>query len=154
MSNSLGSKMVRAFILIFAWIGSASLAVMVADRRPPTSYEGGQALSDRVEQGGTARVEFEVYRSRICPVVVRRYMVDSASVRHAITNYTVGRTTNPGHEIYSRTFTVPDTAALGPAYYEVQLEYRCNIVQQLWWPIEITSPPIPLTIIPKKENTE
>jgi hypothetical protein len=42
----------------------------------------------------------------------------------------------------SRSITIPDAAATGPAMYQVTVDYTCNIIHRLGWPITVTSPPI------------
>ncbi|MBD0416489.1 hypothetical protein [Oryzicola mucosus] len=132
--------------IALAWLGSVSLALLISDRVPPLTYEGARALQSSVPQGGAIDVEFEVYRTKICPSTVRRYLVDADDVQHAITNYTVGSNSKKGREVYQRTITVPQNAAVGPAIYFVRLEYICNLAQQLGWPIKVESPPVPFRV--------
>lgn len=40
--------------------------------------------------------------------------------------------------------------ALGQASYQVELDYTCNIIHRLGWPITVLSPPIRFTITPNE----
>lgn len=50
----------------------------------------------------------------------------------------------------SRSITVPTAATLGPARYEVALDYICNPLQSWIWPIHVASPPINFVITPSE----
>ncbi|MBB3144956.1 hypothetical protein FHS21_001357 [Phyllobacterium trifolii] len=147
-SMSVWAKGVMALFAALAFYGAISLGIMVADRHPPISYVSAAAVGSEVPQGGSIEIEYEVVRSRICPSILKRWLVDSVGDRHAITNYTVGTGTRKGRETYRRSITIPDNAAVGRAHYEVSIEYTCNLVQRLGWPVKLTSPPIYFDITP------
>lgn len=142
-----------ALLAAFAIYGAVSLGVMVADREPPISYQRAEALSASVPAGGSIDIEFEVSRERICPSTVKRWLVDAAGDRHSITNFTVGSNLKRGKEVYQRSITVPENAAVGPAYYEVKLEFACNIIQRLGWPVKLDAPHIKFQILPSVSLT-
>lgn len=135
--------------LSLAFFGSYTLVSMVLDREPPIIYEGARSLSVDVRRGDNLDVEFRVFRTRICSAVTKRWLVDAVGVRHAIPSYTVGVQLLAGRETYQRSITIPDAAAVGPAWYEVSLTYYCNVFHRIGWPIEVTSPPVPFVIAPK-----
>ncbi len=141
-------KIGAGLALALAFFGSYSLASLVLDRAPPITYEGARALQPEVGRGGTLDVEFQVFRTRICSAVTRRWLVDSEGTRHAIPSYTVGVKLLAGRETYQRSITIPLAAALGPAWYEVSLDYYCNVFHRIGWPINVTSPPVPFLIRP------
>ncbi len=141
-------KIAAGLMLGLAFFGSYSLASMILDRVPPITYEGAKALQPEVGRGGVLDVEFKVFRTRICPAVTKRWLVDAEGTRHAIPSYTVGVQLLAGKETYQRSITIPLAAALGPAWYEVDLNYYCNVIHRIGWPINVTSPPIPFLITP------
>jgi hypothetical protein len=132
------------FAILLYWIVSAAI-----DRQPPVIYERVGAVTASAPQGGQLEVEFSVFRLRICPADVRRWLIDSAGVRHSIPQFTVGPRLNAGLDTYRRTITIPDAAAVGPAVYTVDLDYYCNPLQRLGWPISVTSPPIDVEVTPR-----
>lgn len=138
---------------LLAAFGSYSLVTMILDRTPPITYQRADSIASTVPQGGSIDVEFEVNRERICPSTVKRWLVDSAGTRHSITNFTVGSNLKRGKEVYQRAITVPETATIGPAYYEVKLEFACNIIQRLGWPVRLDAPHIKFEIIPSVSLT-
>lgn len=142
-------KAFAGLTLALAWVGAISLGGAVSDREPPIVYEKAQALTSSVPQGGTIEVEFQVFRQRICPAEVKRWLLDSHGVKHAIPSFTVGLEFLVGRERYRRSFTVPEAAATGPASYYVVLEYRCNWLHRLGWPIELVSPSVHFDITPR-----
>ena len=139
---------IAIFVCILAFFGSFMLVSMAIDRDPPILYESAKAIELDAHRGGTLDIEFKVFRSRICASDTRRYLVDSAGERHAIPSYTVGVQLLAGRETYQRSITIPAAAALGPAFYEVTLAYRCNVFHRLFYPITVTSPPITFNILP------
>jgi hypothetical protein len=141
-------KLVAGLVLALAGLGSFNLALWVSDRDPPIRYSGVRALAPTVEQGGTIGVEFDVFRERICPVTVRRWLYDSASTRHSIPSFTTGLELLAGREVYQRLITVPPGAATGHAQYQVVLDYACNPVHRLLnWPIIVHAPPVRFRIV-------
>lgn len=150
---SIWAKGVLVLIAAFAFYGAVSLGTMVADRQPPIVYLKAVALSDTVPQGGSIEIEFEVNRSRICSSNVKRWLVDAAQTRHSITSFTVGSNLKKGREVYQRTITIPENAAVGPAYYEVKLEFACNVIQRLGWPLKLDAPHIKFEILPSVSLT-
>ncbi|CZT36235.1 hypothetical protein [Rhizobium sp. 9140] len=133
---------------VFVAVTSFNMAVMVVDREPPITYQGAHALADQVDQGGTIEVEYKVFRSRICPVAAKRWLYDAAGQRHSVPQYTVGADVTAGRETYRRTITIPPSAAIGPAWYEVVLDYTCNPLQRLIGGPQVTSPPVRFSIVP------
>lgn len=134
--------------MALAVVGSFNLAVMFVDREPPIEYEAAHVVTPTVEQGGTIEVEYKVFRRRICPVAVKRWLYDAADVRHAVPQYTVGLELLAGRETYRRSITIPPAAAIGPARYEVVLDYTCNPLQKLLGPTQVVSPPLRFLIVP------
>lgn len=133
--------------MILGFIGGWAVFSEVTDRSPPIEYIGAQALEASAAQGGTIDIRFDVRRQRICPVVkASRILTDSAGEEHAISNYTLATNTRPGRESYDRTIQVPETAAIGPATYQITVTYACNVVHQLGWPIVVYSPPVPFLV--------
>ncbi|WP_421359964.1 hypothetical protein [Agrobacterium rosae] len=143
-------KIIGALGFALAILGSVNLGVWVVDREPPIIYEEAKALSPTVEQGGTLEIEFSVFRTRICPLVTKRWLQDSANERHSIPQFTTGLKLLAGRETYRRTITVPPAAAPGPAEYSVTLEYICNPLQNFIGPIRVTSPAIKFSIVPSR----
>ncbi len=137
-------------VFALAGLGSVNLGIWVADREPPIIYEDAKALSPTVEQGGTIEIEFSVFRTRICPLITKRWLTDSAKERHSIPHYTTGLRLLAGRETYRRSITVPVAAAPGPAEYRVTLEYVCNPLQNFMGPIVVTSPPIRFKVLPAR----
>lgn len=136
-------------VLLLGALGSFNLAIWVADREPPIRYMGARALSVVVPQGGTIAVEYDVFRHRICPVEVHRWLYDSEWNRHAIPSWTTGLELLAGREVYQRTITIPDAAMIGRAVYQVVLDYECNPLQRIMrWPVRVYSPPIRFEIKP------
>ena len=139
-------KAIAIVVLIFAVVGSFSFTSMVLDRTPPITYEGARALQASVRRGEAIDVEFKVFRTRICPIVAKRWLIDAEGVKHSIPSYTVGLQLLAGRETYQRSITIPQSAALGHAWYEVSLSYYCNFLHKIGWPITVTSPPIEFTV--------
>ncbi|WP_421362177.1 hypothetical protein [Agrobacterium rosae] len=146
-------KFIGAIVFALAILGSVNLGVWVVDRDPPIIYEEAKALSPTVEQGGTLEIEFSVFRTRICPLVTKRWLQDSANERHSIPQFTTGLKLLAGRETYRRTITVPPAAAPGPAEYSVTLDYICNPLQKFIGPIRVTSPAIKFGILPARAVT-
>ncbi|MCD7109692.1 hypothetical protein LRX75_11655 [Rhizobium sp. DKSPLA3] len=128
-------------------VSSFNIAVMVVDREAPISYQDAHAVTPTVKRGGTIEVEYKVVRTRICPVVAKRWLYDAAGQRHSVPQYTVGADLTAGRETYRRSITIPSSAALGPARYEVVLDYTCNPLQKLVGPTTVVSPPVEFEIV-------
>lgn len=143
-------RTVGAGIFALAGLGTINVAIWVADREPPIIYEDAKALAPTVEQGGTIEIEFSVFRTRICPLITKRWLTDSAKERHSIPQFTTGLRLLAGRETYRRSITVPVAAAPGPAEYRVTLEYVCNPLQNFLGPIVVTSPPIRFSVLPAR----
>lgn len=143
-SGIISALIAAPFAVLLASIFNAAI-----DRVPPIIYERVRALSDSVPQGGLIRVEFSVLRLRLCDGEVARWLIDSAGVKHSIPSFTIGPRPLAGLDTYRRTITIPEAAALGQATYQVDLEYSCNLIHRLGWPIEIHSPPIRFEITPR-----
>lgn len=146
-------RTVGACIFALAGVGSVNLGIWVADREPPIIYEDAKALAPTVEQGGTIEIEFSVFRTRICPLITKRWLTDSAKERHSIPQFTTGLRLLAGRETYRRSITVPVAAAPGPAEYRVTLEYVCNPLQNFMGPIVVTSPPVRFKVLPARVLT-
>lgn len=129
-------------------VSSFNMAVMVVDREPPITYQAARAIDTEAKPGGTIEVEYKVIRNRICPVLAKRWIHDSVGQKHSVPQYTVGADLTAGRETYRRSITVPTSAALGPARYEVVLEYTCNPLQKLLGPTTVVSPPVRFVIVP------
>lgn len=143
-------KAIGMGVFALAGLGSVNLGIWVADRDPPIVYEDAKALAPSVEQGGTIEIEFSVFRTRICPLITKRWLTDSAMERHSIPQFTTGLRLLAGRETYRRSITVPVAAAPGPAEYRVTLEYVCNPLQNFMGPIVVTSPPIRFKVLPAR----
>lgn len=139
-------------VFALAIVGSASLGIWVMDREPPIQYEEALALAPEVPQGGAIEIEFSVFRQRICPLTTKRWLYDASGQRHSIPQFTTGLRLLAGRETYRRTITVPVAAALGPARYQVSLDYICNPLQRFIGPITVVSPPIKFNIVPGPEG--
>lgn len=135
--------------LCLAFVGSFNLVSMGLDRESPIFYEGAKAVTSDAQRGGSIDVEFKVFRKRICDQTVRRYLTDSQGIRHAIPSYTVGLQMLAGRETYQRSITIPTAASVGPATYEVVIDYSCNVLQSVFGNIRVTSPPIAFNILPE-----
>lgn len=144
-------KAVGICIFALAALGSVNLGIWVVDRDPPIIYEDAKALSSEVEQGGVIEIEYSVFRTRICPLVTKRWLIDADRTRHSIPQFTTGLRLLAGRETYRRSITVPMAAAPGPAEYSVTLEYVCNPLQNFLGPIVVTSPPIKFKVIPARQ---
>ncbi|MCO6391104.1 hypothetical protein GTW25_08690 [Aliihoeflea aestuarii] len=143
MNRNLGWKIIGGIVLMLAAVGTFNMTVWMMDRDPPITYLGARALTPVVAQGGTIPVEFDVFRHRICPIDVRRWLYDSGMNRHAIPSWTTGLELLAGREVYQRTITIPDAAASGPAQYQIVLDYECNPLARIMSiPIRVYSPPI------------
>lgn len=141
-------RIFATIIVLLAFTGTYWITSMVIDRTPPIIYESAKALQATVPQGGSLDIEYKVFRTRICPAVAKRWLVDSVGERHSIPSYTVGLQFLAGRETYQRSITIPDAAAIGPAFYEVDLDYSCTLVNRLGFPIHVVSPPITFIITP------
>lgn len=135
--------------LCLAFVGSFNLVSMALDREPPIFYEGAKAVTPDAQRGSSIDVEFKVFRKRICDQTVRRYLTDSQGIRHSIPSYTVGIQMLAGRETYQRSITIPTAASVGPATYEVVIDYQCNLLQGILGSIRVTSPPIAFNILPE-----
>lgn len=135
--------------LCLAFVGSFNLVSMALDREPPIFYEGAKAVTPDAQRGSSIDVEFKVFRKRICDQTVRRYLTDSQGIRHSIPSYTVGIQMLAGRETYQRSITIPTAASIGPATYEVVIDYQCNLLQSVFGNIRVTSPPIAFNILPE-----
>lgn len=141
----LSAAIAAPFAVLLAWLVTA-----IIDRTPPISYEHVRPMVDSVPQGGIIEVEFTVFRTRICESEVRRWLTDSTGTRHSIPSFTVGpKTQLAGLDTYKRTITIPEAAAVGQAIYQVDIEYSCNLIHRLGWPIFVQSPPIRFEITPR-----
>lgn len=141
----LSALIAAPFAVLLAWMVTA-----VIDRHPPVTYESASAMASAVAQGGVIEVEFVVFRHRICKATVRRWVTDSTGTRHSIPSFTVGpRTQLAGLDRYRRTITIPEAVAVGPASYQVDLSYECNLIHRLGWPIEVQSPVIHFDVTPR-----
>jgi hypothetical protein len=143
-------KIIGIGVFALAGLGSVNLGIWVVDREPPIIYEDAKALAASVEQGGTIEIEFSVFRTRICPLITKRWLTDSAKERHSIPQFTTGLRLLAGRETYRRSITVPPAAAPGPAQYSVTLEYVCNPLQKIFGPIVVTSPPVRFKVLPAR----
>ncbi len=148
----------RAAFIVFtvslfalAIFGAGTLGLQIGDRTPPIVYEDGKALADSVPQGGSISIQFQVFRTRICDGDAERWITDSDGVRHSIPSYTVSGSPPllAGREVYVRRITIPDSIVLGPASYQVTLEFSCNWIHRLGYPIIVKSPPILFEITPR-----
>lgn len=140
-------KVIGTGVFALAGLGSVNLGIWVVDREPPFIYEEAKALSPTVEQGGTIEIEFSVFRTRICPLIAKRWLTDSAKERHSIPQFTTGLRLLAGRETYRRSITVPVAVAPGPAEYRVTLEYVCNPLQKFLGPIIVDSPPVKFDVL-------
>ena len=129
-------------------VSSFNMAVMVVDREAPITYQSARAITTDAKRGGVVEVEYKVTRARLCPVLAKRWIHDAAGQKHSVPQYTVGADLTAGRETYRRSFTIPMSAALGPARYEVVLEYTCNPLQKLLGPTTVVSPPVRFVIVP------
>ena len=143
-------RLVGICIFALAGLGSINLGIWVVDREPPIIYEDAKALSPTVEQGGTIEIEFSVFRTRICPLIAKRWLIDSTKERHSIPQFTTGLRLLAGRETYRRSITVPVAAAPGPAEYRVTLEYVCNPLQKFMGPIVVASPPVKFDVLQER----
>lgn len=138
-----------AAVMALSLFGSASLALMVADREPPVRYERARPLAASVPQGGTIDIEFTVFRAKICDADVTRLLTDADNVRHSISGFTVGLQRFAGEATYRRAISIPDSAAVGPASYQASIQYSCNVLHRLGWPIVVQSPVVRFDITPR-----
>lgn len=143
LSNLIAALVAMPFAVVLAWLVSASL-----DRQAPIVYESVSAGSASVPQGGILDVRFTVFRLRICDAIAKRFLTDAQGEVHAIPSYTVGPRPLAGLDEYRRTITIPAAAAVGPAFYQVELAYTCNVLHRLGWPILVKSPPIRFEVTP------
>jgi hypothetical protein len=144
----ISTRILAAIVLPAAFYGSYSFVSSIIDREPPIVYEAANALAPSVESGGTIEVQFKVFRKRICDQIVKRFLTDSTGTKHSIPSYTVGIQMLAGRETYQRSITVPTAAVVGPASYQVIIDYACNALQRMsGFPIEVVSPPITFDII-------
>jgi|GEM_PF-2649203 len=145
------NRWVGAPIVALAGVGAFYLGGTLVDSVPPVEYEHAEALAPEVAQGGTISVGFTVNRTRLCETLpVRRILTDADGIQHVVPTFTVGFPNTIGRDSYVRQITVPESAAVGHAEYQVRLRYACN-----WWQrvsgfvIEVNSPPIGFRILPR-----
>lgn len=149
MNRGLLMRILFYLWMILAFVGGWTVTTEFLNRDAPIEFISATANSSAVPQGGTIDIHFEVNRYRICPVQkVQRVLLDASGQEHAISNYTLATNTKPGRESYDRTIEIPDAASLGPASYRITIYYTCNVVQNLGWPIKVSSPPARFTIVP------
>lgn len=125
-----------------------AVAVAVIDRQPPIYYIEAYAPDPEVESGKQVEIRFDVHRRRICQIMrINRYVVDVNGLEHAVSGYTVSPETRPGREVYDRIITVPETVTPGPASYYLRIQYGCNFLGYLGWPIIVESPRVALEVL-------
>lgn len=135
-------------LYMLAALGVAYLGIAISDRMPPTIFESARALEASVPQGGSIDIEYQIYRWRMCTTYADRDIVDAQGKRHAINEFTRGLSQYVGRETYTRSITIPDNAAVGPARYEVRIRYYCNPIHRLGFPILVQTPDVLFTITP------
>ncbi|TPK15147.1 hypothetical protein FJ872_19300 [Mesorhizobium sp. B2-5-9] len=134
------------FAVMLAW-----LVTSILDRDAPVDFLSASAVEKSAPAGGTIEIHFDVYRHRICPVIkTARTLIDSASQEHAVSNFTFSSNTRPGRESYDRTITVPEAAAIGTASYQIRINYACNVIHNLGWPIVVQSPRVFFRVTPSE----
>lgn len=135
-------------IFAMAAVGVSAIGFAIGDRSEPIAFEDARALESSVPQGGTLWIEFDVYRTRICTAISRRFLVDSQGQMHNVAVYTIGQARKLGSDTYKRSIDIPQSAALGPATYRITIDFYCNLIQRFGWPVTMESPPIKFEITP------
>lgn len=143
-------QLIAAFLAAFIIaIPLYAVATAVIDRQPPIYYIEAFAPNPEVRAGEAVDIRFDVQRRRICQIMrLSRYVVDESGVEHAVSGYTVSNSTRPGRETYDRQIVVPESVPPDPATYYLRIQYGCNFLNFLGWPIRVESPHVPLVILP------
>ncbi len=134
--------------VLIGW-GVFSVVNATIDRDPPIEYTFGRALSETVEQGGKIDVQISVDRKRICRSEVSRSVTDRNGISYRVSEYAFASITRPGKETYDRSITVPDDVTPGRSFYQMKILFYCNWFHNLGYPIQVLSPPIYFTVVPK-----
>lgn len=138
-----------AFILVLFWAGTAGM--MTADRAIPVRVATTLLLTPEVPAGGMLRVEYAVIRDRACRTNVERQIIDSKGTRFILPETDFESMGPTGPDRYISPNTVPVMAELGDARYRVTLNYSCNIIHRLFWPITDVRPDLHFNILPAKD---
>lgn len=140
-------------IVALAGFGAAAVGMAIGDRTPPIEYTRGEALTPIVAPGGVLVVEFDVVRTRICPVVSSRYIGQDGEIEVVrVSEFKFRQSTKPGPETYTSEITLPLNLPLGRSYYQLALPFMCNWVQRIFsWPVEVASPRVYFTVVADPE---
>lgn len=128
----------RIVLTVLLVVIAARMGLAVGDRSTPTRIERTFLLTPLVEPGGELMTRRTVYRERLCPTTIERYMLDSRGVRFDRADDGLGTIEFPngtgvlGRETFIGKQTVPRGMAPGKAKYIAITCYRCNWAQALW----------------------
>ena len=155
------TKILGGLVLALSFLGAYALVSTILDRTPPVIFAKAIALTPEVPQGGTLDVQYTIVRSDQCNATASRFITDSDGTIHVPSAYTVGLrslvdgTSAEGRETYTRSITVPLSASIGAASYDVRFQYWCNLWQRLGLPIKVEAPTVsflvtraPATLLP------
>lgn len=128
----------RILLTTLLVIIAARMGLAVGDRTVPTRIEHTFLLTPTVAPGGELMTRRTVYRERLCPTTIERYMLDARGVRFDRAKDGLGTAEFPngtgllGRETFIGRQTVPRDMAPGRATFVALTCYRCNWAQALW----------------------
>lgn len=98
--------------------------------REPVITSRSQILTPVVAQGEFFQISYSIRWSSRCRITAYRFIVDGAGYRHERLVDT--RYVQAGQDDFTISVRVPLGAAPGLAQYRGEIEYVCNVLQQLW----------------------
>lgn len=120
------------------------LAVWALDREPPTIQLRETILNPVTAPGEILKVEYEVYRKRVCSVTLEQVLFDAARVRYVLPTESLAVSPGGiGQEIFAIPIPIPATFSQGTGRYRAIRAYLCNPLQHwLNWPVVVISPDV------------
>ena len=139
-----------SFILVLFWAGTAGM--LTADRAVPVHVAKTTLLTPEVAQGSFLRIEYSVIRDRACRTNIERQIIDSKGTRFILSETDLEVVGPTGPDQFITASQVPAMVHPGPARYRVTLNYSCNIIHRLFWPITDARPDISFFVLPSGEG--
>lgn len=137
--------------VLFALGVAGPSAYLLADRIQPYEYLSGEVLPPDPKMGGQVSVHWRVKVNRFCHGWVQRNITDQRG-------YVWHNAGTPVKDLYwvkpgdladiVNTFELPRQLGAGPTTYQAHVEYRCNWLQKLVWPIRVATPVLHFDVLP------